>query len=64
MVFVIWLAACIYRIWAIRAYNYRWGDGGEAGGAIAVESYIRRTWIGPVIATLFVIVAPLTWFFA
>jgi hypothetical protein len=41
------------------AHDYELGR-----GAITVESWLRRTWVGPVIAAVYIPFAPLAWAFA
>lgn len=58
-----WAIAVVVRVVVLNAgrlsQNYELGR-----GAITVESWLRRTWVGPVVAALYIPFAPLAWAFA
>jgi hypothetical protein len=58
-----WVLAVVVRIVVFKAgrlsREYELGQ-----GAITVESWLRRTWVGPVVAAVYIPFAPLAWAFA
>lgn len=62
-VFAVWVVAFIARIVVLNvgrmADDYQLGE-----GARNVESWLRRTWFGPIVAAVYIPLFPLTWIFA